>query len=196
MEININRTLCFTGHRPNKLAGYEKNAYTGFINGLATSLEAYVTHFDIINFISGGAQGFDQLAFWAVEKLKENHPNWIINNIVYIPFDGQESRWSKFGIFSKTDYDIMIATADTIHICNETVKANDDFSVIRKALMDRNEDMVNSSCRVLAMYSHEELADNKLTPGGTAECVKYAKSVGKPVDKCIYSVMNNRLILG
>ncbi|MGP1405114.1 SLOG family protein [Filifactor alocis] len=190
-----NNTLCFTGHRPNKLVGYDRNAYKNFINDLAIRLETYVTHFGIINFISGGAQGFDQLAFWAIEKLKENHPDWIINNIVYVPFDGQESRWSKFGIFSKTDYDIMIATADTIHICDENVKANDDFSLIRKALIDRNKDMVNSSCRVLAMYSHEESSADKLTPGGTAACVNYAKSIGKPIDKCVYNIINNQLIL-
>ena len=194
--MDIKNTLCFTGHMPNKLAGYNKDAYKNFIDELAISLEAYVTHFDIINFISGGAQGFDQLAFWAVQKLKENHPDWNITNIVYVPFIGQESKWSKFGIFSQAEYNTMLKTADTIHICDENIKANDDFSLIRKALMNRNENMVNSSARVLAMYSKDELAADKLTPGGTAECVKYAKSVGKPVDKCIYSIINNQLILG
>ena len=62
--------------------------------------------------------------------------------------------------------------------------------------MQRNEDMVNNSDRVLAMYSQDEALNNKLTTGGTAECVKYAKSIKKPVDKCVYHIDNNQLILG
>lgn len=189
-------TLCFTGHRPNKLAGYDKNNYAKFVNDLAISLEAYVTQLGITNFISGGAQGFDQLAFWAVNKLKQNHPEWHIQNIVYVPFVGQESRWSKYGVFSQAEYNLMLNHADKVHICNTSIKANADFKDIRAALMQRNKDMVNNSDRVLAMYSQDEALNNKLTPGGTAECVKYAKSVKKPIDKCIYHIDNNQLILG
>lgn len=192
----MNNTLCFTGHRPNKLAGYDKTAYNDFVNDLAISLEAYVVYKGINTFISGGAQGFDQLAFWAVNKLKKNHPEWHIKNIVYVPFMGQESRWSKFGLFSQNEYNTMLNLADKIHVCYPDVKPTNNFSMIRDALMGRNEQMVNSSCRVLAMYSHDEDDQNKLTPGGTAECVRYAKSVGKPVDRCIYSIINNKLILG
>ena len=43
--MDIKNTLCFTGHRPNKLAGYNKDAYKNFINDLAISLEAYVNYF-------------------------------------------------------------------------------------------------------------------------------------------------------
>jgi hypothetical protein len=192
----MNNTLCFTGHRPNKLAGYDKTAYNDFVNDLAISLEAYVVYKGINTFISGGAQGFDQLAFWAVNKLKQNHPEWAIKNIVYVPFVGQESRWSKFGLFSQAEYQQMLNTADEIHICYPDVKPNNDFSIIRNALMGRNEQMVDSSCRVLAMYSQDEDANNKLTPGGTAECVKYAVAKNMPVDRCIYNVINNKLILG
>lgn len=189
-------TLCFTGHRPNKLVGYDKNNYAAFVNNLAVSLESYVINLGITNFISGGAQGFDQLAFWAVHKLKTNHQYWNIQNIVYIPFVGQESRWSKFGLFSQAEYNLMLNQADKVHVCNTNVKANADFKDIRAALMQRNEDMVNNSDRVLAMYSQDEVLNNQLTPGGTAECVKYAKSVNKPVDKCVYHINNNQLILG
>ena len=192
----MSNTLCFTGHRPNKLAGYDKNSYAKFVNDLAISLESYVINLGITNFISGGAQGFDQLAFWAVHKLKTNHPYWNIQNIVYIPFVGQESIWSKFGLFSQAEYNLMLNQADKVHVCNTTVKANNDFKDIRAALMQRNEDMVNNSDRVLAMYSQNEANANQLTPGGTSECVKYAKSVNKPVDKCIYHINNNQLILG
>lgn len=192
----MSNTLCFTGHRPNKLAGYNKDSYMDFVNDLAISLESYVTNLNIHNFISGGAQGFDQLAFWAVDKLKRNHPEWHIQNIVYVPFVGQESRWSKYGVFSQAEYNLMLNHADKVHICNTSIKANADFKDIRAALMQRNEDMVNNSDRVLAMYSQDEALNNKLTPGGTAECVKYAKSAKRPVDKCIYHIDNNQLILG
>ena len=189
-------TLCFTGHRPNKLVGYDKNNYQDFVNHLAIRLEDYVKNFGITNFISGGAQGFDQLAFWAVHKLKRNHPEWHIQNIVYVPFIGQEVRWKKSGLFSQAEYQLMLRHADQVHICNPTVKANADFKDIRAALLQRNQDMVNDSDRVLAMYSHQEALNHQLTPGGTASCVSYAQSINKPIDQCIYHIINNQLIFG
>lgn len=104
--------------------------------------------------------------------------------------------WSKYGVFSQAEYNLMLNHADKVHICNTSIKANADFKDIRATLMQRNEDMVNNSDRVLAMYSQDEALNNKLTPGGTAECVKYAKSIKKPVDKCVYHINNNQLILG
>jgi len=37
---------------------------------------------------------------------------------------------------------------------------------------------------------------HKLIPGDTAECVKYAIAKNMPVDRCIYNIINNKLILG
>ena len=84
-------TICFTGRRPQDLCGYDyKSKYEGLQKWLTGYLEEFYKK-GVRNFISGGAQGFDQLAFWVVEDLKKNHPD--VKNIVYVPFQGQESRW-------------------------------------------------------------------------------------------------------
>lgn len=64
-------TVCFTGHRANKLCGYDINKYTDFVDQLVIALEDYTLDHNITNFITGGAQGFDQLAYWAVNILSE-----------------------------------------------------------------------------------------------------------------------------
>ena len=64
-------TICFTGHRPNRLAGYNSRApYTMFVRKLKQMLVPLIRQ-GYTRFITGGAQGIDQLAFWAVEGLKE-----------------------------------------------------------------------------------------------------------------------------
>lgn len=97
---NIN-TICFTGPRPAKLYGYtKKEEYQKIVNQLKEIIRGFAK-FGIKNYITGGAQGFDQLAFWAVNSLKKEYD---IQNIVYIPFQGQERLWKKTGMFGQKDY--------------------------------------------------------------------------------------------
>lgn len=187
-------TMCFTGHRANKLCGYNINAYTEFVSELMNVLKIYITKYNIKNFITGGAQGFDQLVFWAVHHLQHKHPEYKIQNIVFVPFTGQESKWSDKGLFSKTDYNNMLSVADRIVICNREVTSHSDFNTIRETLMNRNKQMVDSSIRVMALCNEAEACTNNIT-GGTGNCVRYALSEYKYLDKCVYKVENNKLIL-
>ena len=76
-------TICFTGPRPAKLYGYtKKEEYQKIVDQLKEVIRGFAK-FGIKNYITGGAQGFDQLAFWAVNSLKKEYD---IQNIVYIPF--------------------------------------------------------------------------------------------------------------
>ena len=180
-------TVCFTGHRANKLCGYNINKYTDFVDQLVIALEDYTLDHNITNFITGGAQGFDQLAYWAVNILKRKRPYLKIQNIVCIPFKGQESKWADTGLFSKTDYNNMLSCADRIIICNKEITDKSNYSLIVKALMERNELMVDSSSRVITLCSEHENKTNNIS-GGTGACVNYAKSQSKPIDKCVYKM--------
>ena len=61
------KTACFTGPRPNQLFGYyHLERYDIITQALGELLPQLVAQ-GTFDFISGGAQGFDQLAFWAVE---------------------------------------------------------------------------------------------------------------------------------
>ena len=77
-------TICFTGHRPKRLAGYNSRApYTTFVGKLKQMLVPLIRQ-GYTCFITGGAQGIDQLAFWAVEGLKKE--GYMVQNIVYVPY--------------------------------------------------------------------------------------------------------------
>ena len=61
--------MCFTGRRPKDLFGYNHDAYIPMVEAIKRDLRGFVSN-GYTEFISGGAQGFDQLAFWAVNALK------------------------------------------------------------------------------------------------------------------------------
>lgn len=85
----MSKTLCFTGRRPKDLGFIEtivskngreylknaqnEDAYKDFVLSLSGILEKFYEN-GYTRFISGGAQGFDQLAFRAVSLVKEKHP--------------------------------------------------------------------------------------------------------------------------
>lgn len=128
-------------------------------------------------FISGGAQGFDQLAFWAVHNAANKDTR--IKNIVYIPFKGQERRWARIGLFSQKEYNQMLAHADEVKICTETVNPN-NFSQITHDLMYRNKCMVNDSDYVMGQFADDSWKDYR-TKSGTADCLRYASKTGRTI---------------
>lgn len=66
-------TICFTGPRPAKLYGYtKKEEYQKIVDQLKEVIRGFAK-FGIKNYITGGAQGFDQLAFWAVNSPKKEY---------------------------------------------------------------------------------------------------------------------------
>lgn len=181
MKPNQTMTACFTGHRPNGIVAnrpYDESnrpEYQKIIDRLTPVIE------DLVNagytaFITGGAQGFDQLAFWAVNKVKNRHQE--IQNIVYVPFKGQELRWAKKGLFSQHEYSLMLKKADYVHICGKTDAT--DFRQTVKMLMHRNECMVNDSSYVIGQFEDDTWIFPQ-TKSGTANCLRYAKQMGKTI---------------
>ena len=84
MEPSKTKTVCFTEHRPKGIIAdrpYDESnrpVYQKIVDGLTVSIERLIEQ-GYTNFISGGAQGFDQLAFWAVNIIKARRPE--IQNI-------------------------------------------------------------------------------------------------------------------
>lgn len=84
-------TVCFTGPRPAHIFSQQpydpsrRADYQKIIEKIKEMvLELYGKGYSI--FLSGGAQGFDQLAFWAVHSCKREIPE--LKNIVVRPFEG------------------------------------------------------------------------------------------------------------
>lgn len=178
--------ICFTGHRPKDLGfevaisgysgqrlrnTYRPESYQDFIRDLAAMLAGYYS-IGYTEFITGGAQGMDQLAFLAVDLMKSS--GLTASNILYMPFEGQGDRWSASGYFGKRMLCDIRNRADKVRtICPGELTDRQKIA----ALMRRNHAMVNDSDLVLALFRH----DNINCSGGTAECIRYAVSQNKPV---------------
>lgn len=183
----MNKVIAFTGRRPKDLVGYDYDNYRSFVKELTALLATYG---DNTTFITGGAQGFDQLAFWAVNCVKREHPEWRgIKNVVYVPFKGQENRWAKTGGFSQADYQKMLRYADEVKFLNENLSEYED---IVKALHSRNHAMIDDCDKLIALYPSD---DWKTSKGGTAEAMRYASSVNKEIIQLRYVINNNVLAL-
>lgn len=169
-DIERDITMCFTGRRPKDLCGYDSAKYNGLVDEITNVCEGFYQQ-GIRRYISGGAQGFDQLSFWAVHRLKTMHPD--VKNIVYVPFKGQERQWAKKGAFSQNEYNKMLSVADEIVYVTEDIDLT-SFKNIATVLNVRNEAMVDSSRVVLGLYP--DYTWSRGAKGGTANCMRYANT--------------------
>ncbi|WP_459198539.1 SLOG family protein [Bacillus subtilis] len=162
------KTVCFTGHRPNKLGGYEiKNpTMLKLKDKLLEVIEELITNEDKSRFITGGALGTDQAACWCVHILKKKYPH--IKNIIATPFKEQDKVWSAD---QKMWYKRMLNVADEIINVEELDKykvsgeKSGEFSPAK--MQKRNEYMIDHSEAIVAVYDGSK--------SGTRNCLNYAK---------------------
>jgi len=162
----MEKTVCFSGHRPNKLGGYKDK------NGIQLNLYKHLARVVEIasmngftKFISGGAQGVDQIAARAVINRRNNPVYSHIKLILALPYRYYGEVWPE--ISRKVLKNIMKRANKVVYTSNE-----DDFDY--KLLFERNVWMVDNSDVLVAVW-------NKVRAGGTYHCIKYAKKAGKPV---------------
>lgn len=162
MQFDINKTWCFTGHRPDKLHGYDKNNITNIMLRTAISNAIKLLHlkYGVDNFISGMALGWDLWAALEVIKLQETFPR--IQLICAIPCKNHSDNFKNKQ--DKEDYQYIIESANYVH--NVT-----GIKYFPRCLQIRNEWMVNNSIGQIAGWNG--------TRGGTYNCIKYAESVNK-----------------
>ena len=101
-------TCCFTGHRrlPAGAAGVLAGRLDRTVDGLISS--------GILNFIAGGALGFDTLAAQAVLRAKDRDPR--VRLILAIPCADQNSNWSPR---QREVYDSIRLRADVVRILSQ-----------------------------------------------------------------------------
>jgi len=146
------KIIAVTGHRPSKLGGYS------FINQL--KLVSFATiqldQLEPYKVITGMAQGWDQAVANACFIMK-------VPYIAAVPFKGQERMWPEA---SQKVYNWLLENASEVVIVSGGAYKPWKMQV-------RNEWMVDNSKLVLSLWDG--------TPGGTANCVRYTKSKGKPL---------------
>lgn len=159
---DITHTLCFTGHRPQKLPwgfnedderckGMEKTLREKIIEAIKNGY---------IYLISGMALGFDMISAEMVLELKKDYPQ--IKLICAIPCKDQYKVWNTEQI---KRYKHILSKSDNVLCLYDTYN--------EKCMLERNDYMLTHSSMVIALY------DGK--GGGTGYTIKKAKELGKTV---------------
>lgn len=180
------KTLAFTGPRAKKLCGWKHAAYKTFVDKMVVALKDYYK-IGVKRYISGGAQGFDQLAFLAVEKMR-NRYKYELENVVYVPFKGQESIWPEDGCFGQVEYRQMIEEADEVKILTPGLP---ETRLLPKYLLNRNTEMVKDCDILLALYDKDDWLNN--TGGGTQDAMRKAYTMEKQLHQIRYEIRDDQL---
>ena len=185
--IELEHTACFAGPRPRTLFPHADDPFSEDLrpacSRVVCRLQGVVEDLHkrdgIDCFVTGGAQGFDQLAFWAVNAAKRRNPE--IKSVVFVPFCGQQDKWHRVGMFGQGEYAKMLSHADAVYICDRDINVESAHRpAIAKRLLSRNCLMVDVSSVVVGQYAEDGWRDPSSSPrSGTAATLRYAEQSGK-----------------
>lgn len=161
-------TSCtFTGHRPAGFAFGDNERSPGcrrFKEVLAQQIER-VCGMGVTVFNTGCALGTDMWAAEEVVKLRAAHPELGLELHSFIPFEGQDSKWS---FTDRRRYRRLRAASDRESVISA--------SYSNQAYFERNRRMVDAADIVIAVFDCGERRRS-----GTLQTVNYAKSRAKPI---------------
>jgi len=147
------KTVSVTGHRPDKVGGYDITVRRA-LGAFAAEQLLQIAPDQVI---TGMALGWDQAVAGACVLIG-------IPFVAAIPFSGQARRWPQEA--QDRYYRLMECAYDRVTVCDEFVPVN-------RALQKRNEWMVDRADEVIALW------DGSF--GGTHNCITYANKKGVPV---------------
>jgi len=154
----MTKTVCFTGHRPKQLNGYNVSDNLEMLLKLREVVVDHIENKDVTTFITGMAQGIDQWSARIVNKLKEKYPH--IKVVAAVPCAEHWKAW-EYNPQAVADWHEIIEFCDEVHYVS-----NEPYTPW--CMQVRNEWMVNNSDYVIAVW-------NGAPKGGTTNCVNYAK---------------------
>lgn len=140
-----------TGHRPDKLGGYDPHT----IRKVLTFAEAVLRHYQPSTVITGMAQGWDM-------ALAQASINLNIPFHAYVPFIGQEQVWPSA---TRLYYKALLQHAQHVIICSPG-------GYSKQAMQIRNQRMIDECELLLALWNGSS--------GGTGNAITYATFTGKP----------------
>jgi uncharacterized phage-like protein YoqJ len=168
------KTVCFTGHRPNKLNGYNEDGIIARAvkQALRDTIRKLVAENPDTVFISGAALGVDT---WAAEIVLEE--NGILT--LAIPHVGQQKEWP---VVSQYRWLMLFRAAHAVVFCDKG-----DYATYK--MMQRNKYMVDNSDLVIAVWNGDK-------GSGTFNCVKYAIKQQKEILNLWATITQSILDLG
>ena len=149
------KTVFFSGHRPERFPKYEPEEFKALIARLRTSISEAID-IGYSHFICGMASGWDIMSGEAVLYVRKNSKLHITLELA-IPFQGHPDR-RKLTSKDKSRYDYLLKEADTVTFYNE--------SYYKGVFNDRDIYMADSSTLLICFWDGG--------PGGTSRAVKYA----------------------
>lgn len=160
-----------TGHRPNKLGGYNSIATTKLINLAKDYLTSEIRPWSDrdLAIITGMALGWDQALAIAAYSLG-------VPFIAAVPFVGQEKRWPEA---DQIMYKDLLTKAARVEIITAG-----GFST--EAMYVRNMWMVDRADSLVALWNGDK-------EGGTYHCIRYAKSKNKRIEN-LWSLWRNSYV--
>lgn len=144
--------LAVTGHRPDKLGGYDADSHRTLIRFAVASLQRIAPK----EVVTGMAIGWDQAIAEAALLLN-------IPFVAAVPFSGQESKWPQ--AVQSRYRELYLAANEIQTVCYG--------GYAPWKMQERNCWMVDNSDELLALWNG--------TAGGTANCVGYAQKKGKKI---------------
>lgn len=148
--------LAVTGHRPDKLGGYVPSH--PLRDHIRSWFQSRITELAPSRAISGMAQGVDQ--DFALVCTQLGVP-WV----AAVPCKAQASKWSK---------EAQSAYMSLLELADDVVVLSDDGVPWAEAMQVRNEYLVDTSDRMLAVWDGSH--------GGTGSTVRLAKKAKRQVD--------------
>lgn len=155
MTFDMNKSCCFTGHRPTKLNADEKDIRAKLAEEIRKAADE-----GIDTFITGMATGVDTWAAEEVLKLKKEKCN--IQLVCAVPFKGVERKRTQEE--KELFYSILKEASHVEYICPGFTKW---------CFYDRNRWMVDRAGRLIAVFNG--------THGGTEYTINYAKENGREI---------------
>lgn len=167
--------IAFTGHRPDKLGGYDWSSPVNRKIGLAMKKailkEIRSVQETDFEFYFGGALGADQMAFEIVDFIAQQHPELNITKVLCVPFKDQPIKWVTS---SKEKYLEQLEKAEKVVYVDKEEGYHMNFpdgTYHPAKMLKRNEYMVDHCQTLIAIYNGD-------VGGGTFRCVEYAKKKG------------------
>jgi uncharacterized phage-like protein YoqJ len=153
--------VALTGHRPNKLAGYDLSTpfYVALQEWLEHIIKTGLAQHPHLTLHSGLALGADTVWSQAILAMRERFPGRIAF-VAEVPLMTQSSRWP--AARDKEYWQTQIDSADLVNVYAQSYSP--------QAMQLRNEGMIGAAQLVLALWDG--------STGGTAHAVRFAEKNG------------------